>query len=101
MNKNEILKTSRLENKDEREDRIRDESVKWVFLAMIVISAIFAFIRGIRGESVLDLGVIVCSSLTVFQFYRYFKLRKREYLIYAIIAFCTAVICLIGFCLGR
>lgn len=101
MNKYEILEKSRSENKDEREEQIKDKSMKWTFLVMVITSAIFAFIRGLKGESELDLAVVVCSSIAVFYLYRYFMLKKREYLNLGIITFCVALICLIGFCLGR
>jgi hypothetical protein len=101
MNKDEILEKSRLEDRDEREEQIRDKAIKWTFLMMVLTSAIFAVIRGLKGESVLDLPVIVCSSITVFQLYKYFRLKKKEFLTFGIITLSAAAICLIGFCMGR
>ncbi|MBZ4666661.1 DUF6442 family protein [Mahella sp.] len=100
MDKNEILEKSRSENHDEYETYIKDQSIKWLFLVMVITSAIFAVIRGIKGESMLDLAVIVCASVGSSLLYRFNKLRSKDDLLSGIIAFCTAVICLIGFCLG-
>lgn len=101
MNKNEILEKSRSESRDEREEQIKDKAIKWTFLVMVLTSAIFSVIRGLRGESVLDLPVIVCSSIAVFQLYRYFRIKKREFLILGITTLSAAAVCLIGFCMGR
>lgn len=42
MNKEEILEKGRSENKDERDEIIREKSIKWTFLTMVALSAIFA-----------------------------------------------------------
>ena len=67
----------RSENRDEREEQIKDRSMKWTFLTMVAVSAFFAFLRGIKGENVLDLAVVVCASVAVFQLTHFFRLRPR------------------------
>ncbi len=101
MNKDDILAKSRNENKDEREDAIRDQSIKWTFLTMVFLSAVFAYIRGTRGESMLDLTVVVCGSVAVSFLYRFFKTKRKDYLILGLIVAAAGIAALIGFCMGH
>ena len=41
MNKEEILEKSRAEQKDERDVMIRDQSIRWTFMTMVLLSAVF------------------------------------------------------------
>ena len=99
MNKEEILELRRKENRDERDEAIRDKSNKWVFVVMIIIAAIFAIVRVMKGETMLDLTVTVCSAMAVSNWYQYKYTMKRDNLISAIIISVVAVVCLIVYCM--
>jgi len=101
MKKEEILEKSRSENKDEREEIVRDKSMRWTLVAMAALSAVFAYIRGTKGESVMDLAVVVCGSVGVSFLYRYFWTRKKECLFWGITSACAAVFALVRFCTGH
>ncbi len=100
MNKEEILEKAREENKDEREESVRDQSIKWTFLTMVILSALFAYIRASQGQSMMDLTVVVCGSVCVSFSYRFFKTGRRTFLILGIVLLLTAILALIRFCLG-
>ncbi|MEA4914133.1 MAG: DUF6442 family protein [Christensenella sp.] len=101
MKKEEILEKSRSENKDERDEMIRDQSVKWTFLTMVVLSAIFAYLRVMQGQTMMDLTVVVCGSVSVSFLYRYFKTKRKELLVLGIVILICAGVALIRFCTGH
>lgn len=45
MDKNEILKMAQVENQDEMELQVKDKSMMWSYIVMVVMAAIFSFIR--------------------------------------------------------
>lgn len=49
MDKKEILKQAQREGEDEREVQVRDKSLKWTYIAMVVVAAVFTFIRAEQG----------------------------------------------------
>ncbi|MDD3920492.1 MAG: DUF6442 family protein [Eubacteriales bacterium] len=101
MKKEEILAMSRKENRDEREEAVRDQSIRWTFLTMVALSAVFAALRAARGESTMDLAVVVCGSVAVSFLYRFFKTKRRELLLLGVITAGAGIAALIAFCLGR
>lgn len=100
MNREEILERSRKENVDEREVLVRDQSMRWTMLAMVVLSAIFAFIRESKGQSIMDLSVVLCGSCSVTFIYRFIKTRRKDCLVLGVISFIVAVLALIRFIMG-
>lgn len=100
MKKEEILEKSRSENRDEREEIVRDKSMRWTLITMVVLSAAFAYIRGTKGESVMDLAVVVCGSTCVSFLYRFFKTKRKDYLVWGIVTACAAAFALVKFCMG-
>lgn len=54
MNREEILEKAKRENKDEREIFVRDQSMRWTYLAMVLSGAVFAFIRESNGQPMMD-----------------------------------------------
>jgi hypothetical protein len=101
MKKEDILAQSRSENKDEREDAVRDQSIKWTFLTMVALSAVFAYLRGTKGESVTDLAVVVCGSVCVSFLYRFFKTKRTDCLVMGVLTAAAAIFSLIEYCLGH
>jgi hypothetical protein len=100
VNKDEVLEKSRKENKDERDEIVRDKSMRWTLIMMVTLSAIFAFIRANNGDSIMDLTVVVCGSVFVSFTYRYLKTKRSELLIMGIISACVAIVALVRFCMG-
>jgi hypothetical protein len=100
MNKEEILARSRRENKDEREIMVRDQSMRWTLITMAVLAVIFAFIRDSRGQTVMDLSVVVCGSCSATFIYRFIKTKRRDCLILGILSIAVAIFALIRFIMG-
>lgn len=101
MKKEEILEKSRGENQDERNETVRDKSLKWTLITMVVLSAVFAYLRGAAGQSMYDLTVVVCGSTSVSFLYRFFKTKETQFLVMGILIAAAAVMALIMYCKGR
>ena len=100
MKKEEILEKGRSENKDERDEMIRDQSIKWTFMTMVVLSAIFAYLRAVQGQTMMDLTVIVCGSVSVSFLYRFFQTKRKDLLILGLVILLCAIVALVRFCTG-
>ncbi len=101
MNKEEILEKGRSENKDERDEMIRDRSIKWTFLTMVLLSAIFAYLRAAQGQTMMDLTVVVCGSVSVSFLYRFFQTKRKELLILGVVVLLCALFALFQYCTGH
>lgn len=101
MNKEEILKKAQNENMDEREIQVRDKSLKWTYLTMVVVAAIFAELRAEKGLPMMDLCATVCASVCVGQLYRFVKTKDRTCLLFGVITFGMGIFALIRFCMGH
>ncbi len=100
MNKEEILAKSRMAKTEEREVMVRDRSLRWTMLAMPAHSEIFDFIRESRGQSIMDLTVVLCGSCFVTFIYRFMKTKRKDCLILGIISAVAAILALIRFIKG-
>lgn len=100
INKEEILARSRKENKDELVISVRDKSMKWTYLVMVLAAAVFAFLRAQRGESITDLYVTVCASCAAGQLYRFFGTKDRGYLVLGIISAAMAAFGIVRYIMG-
>lgn len=101
MDKNEILKQAQREGEDEREVQVRDKSLKWTYIAMVVVAAVFTFIRAEQGLPMMDLCATVSISVCVGQIYRYIKLKDKGCFIIGIITFVIAVVAVIRYFMGH
>ena len=101
MNKEEILKKVQSENKDEMELQIRDKSMKWTYLALAISAAVFAFIRGEKGQPMMDLCATVCISVCVGQIYRYIKTKDKCCLLIAFITLFASIFAVIRYIGGH
>ena len=101
MNKEEILEKGRSENKDERDVIVRDQSIKWTFITMVLLSAIFAYLRAAKGQTIMDLTVVVCGSVSVSFLYRYCKTKRKELLILGVVILLCALVALFRYCTGH
>ncbi|MCM1060659.1 MAG: DUF6442 family protein [Eubacterium sp.] len=97
MDKAEILKKAREEKTDEGASFVRDRSVRWTYLALVLSAAAFALVKGVRGQPVTDLCATVCISVCAGHIYRYIKVRDRFYLIIAVIMALIGIAAAVGF----
>ena len=100
MNREEILARARQENRDEMEIQVRERSIKWTYLVMVLTAAVFAYLRSMQGQTIMDLTVTVCTSVAAGQLYRFFKTREKWCLGLGVVMLLVAVAALIRFCMG-
>jgi hypothetical protein len=103
MNKEEILEKSRRENRggDERELQVKDKSMLWSYIVMVLMAAIFSFIRSEQGLQMMDLTAIVAGSLCASMTYRFVKTRDKTHLFIAAIMLCVALMATVRFFMGH
>lgn len=101
MNQSDILTRARSEKSDEMEIWVRDQSIRWTYLTMVIVAALFAALRASQGLPTMDLCVTVCASVAVGQFYRAIRLKERSYATIGAISLLLAAIALIRFCMGH
>lgn len=103
MDKEEILAKSRKENEngDEREQQIRDKSIKWTYITMVFFAAVFAYIRAEQGYPMMDLCATVSISVCAGQVYRFVRSKNRGNLVIACVTFVLFVLSIIRFVLGH
>lgn len=100
MNKEEILAKSR-KSEDEMTVQVKDKSFKWILITMVVLAAIFAFIRAEQGYPISDLTITVSGACFVGFVYRFIKTKDRYNLLLAIFTFISCIIGFYGFCIGK
>ncbi|MCI8281267.1 MAG: hypothetical protein HFI76_06145 [Lachnospiraceae bacterium] len=101
MNKEEILSAAQKEGTDEREVQIKDKSIKWTYLSMVIAAAIFSFLRENQGYPIMDLTATVSFSVCIGQFYRYIKGKDKLSLLLAVIMLAVAIFATIRFFMGH
>ena len=101
MDREEILRKAQNENNDEMEVQIRDKSMKWTYIFMVIAAGTFSFIRDMKGYPVMDLTATVSVSVVAGNFYRYIKCRDKSHLIIAVIMGVIFVISTIRFFMGH
>lgn len=100
MNKEVILKIAQSEKRDEMELHIKDKSMMCPYLVMVIVAALFNFIKALHGVPITDLTATVCASVGTTSAYRYAKLKDKQDLFIAIIMFIIALISIIYFVIG-
>lgn len=101
MNKEDILKKSRNENCDEMEVAVTDKSMRVVCIAMILIAAVFAYIRSENGEPMMDLCATVNFSVSAGNFYKFAKLKNKSYIFIAVITLIGGIFATVRFFMGH
>lgn len=101
MNKDEILQKAQAEKRDEREMQIKDRSMMWSYLVMVLAAAIFSFIRSGQGLPMMDLSATVSASVCAGMTYRFIKTKAKENLILAVIMLLVAIIATVRFFMGH
>lgn len=99
MNKEEILKRSRAENMDEREEQIESKSSEIAFSCILGVYAVLILFssaqRFITGESFIDYGTLVLAilvGLTGKYFTKYCYTKERSFFIFSIIGVIASVV---------
>lgn len=100
MDRETILKKAQNEA-DEMMVQIRDKSIKYTYIALVLSAAIFSYIRGLHGEPMMDLCATVCISVFAGRIYCYFKTRDKINLIFAVITFAAAIFATVRFFMGH
>lgn len=101
MDKEDVLRKAQKENCDEMQIQIRDKSMKWTYVSMVIAAAVFSFIRGMHDYPMMDLTATVSISVTVGNFYRYIKCKDKSNLVIAIVMFVVFVVSTIRFIMGH
>ncbi len=89
MNKEEILAKAQAEKRDEREVFLSDKSIRWTFLALLLLTVIFTVIKEFRDQHSPDLIATFCLSVCVGHIYHYVKTKDKSNLI---IGICSCVV---------
>lgn len=101
MNREEILAKAKNENKDEMEIFVRDRSIKWTYIVMVAVAAVFAFIRETNGQPMMDLCVTVCASVTAGQWYRFAKTKEKYCLVMGLVTLAVGIFALVRYMMGH
>lgn len=101
MEKNEILKKAQAEKRDERELQIKDKSMMWSYIVMVLMASIFSYIRLEQGQSIMDLTATVSASVCAAMTYRFIKTKNKEHLFIAIIMLTVAIMATVRFFMGH
>lgn len=100
MTREEVLAKAR-SGKDEMAVQVKDKAMKWTYIVLVLSAAVFAFIRGLNGQPVMDLCATVCFSVFAGRMYCYIKTKEKHDLVMAIITIATAVVATIRFFMGH
>jgi cell division GTPase FtsZ len=101
MDKDEILKKAQAEKHDEREVQVKDKSMMWSYIVMVLVAAIFSFIRSEQGLPMMDLTATVSASVCAAMTYRFIKTKDKSYLLVALVSLCVAIIATVRFFMGH
>lgn len=100
MDKEDVLRKAQKENSDEMEIQIRDKSMKWTYVSMILAAGIFSFIRAMQDYPMMDLSATVSISVAVGNFYRYIKCKDKSNLFIAVVMLVVFAFSTIRFIMG-
>lgn len=101
MNKEEILKKAQAERRDEREIQVKDRSIMWSYIVLVIAAAVFSFIRSEQGLPMMDLSATVSASVFAGMMYRFVKTKDRQNLMIAVIMLLIAITATIRFFMGH
>ena len=101
MDREEILKMAQAEKYDEQELQIKDKSMTFSYVVIVITAAIFSFIRSQQWLPMMDLTATVAASVCATSTYRFIKTRKREYFLIALTMIIVAIISTVRFFMGH
>ena len=70
MDREEILKRAQREKLDKRELQVKDKSIMWSYIVMVIMASVFSFIRSEQGLPMMDLCATVCGSVCTARTYK-------------------------------
>ena len=100
MNKEEILKKAQNEE-DEMIVQTRDKAMRYTYIVLVLSAAIFALIRNLNNQPVMDLCATVCFSVSAGRFYCFIKSKDKYNLIMAIVTIVIAIAATVRFFMGH
>ena len=100
MNKEDILKMAQNEKRDDMEIHIKDKSLMWSYLIMVMFAALFSFFKALKGFPITDLTATVCASVCATMTYRYLKTKNKQDFLFAIAMLIVTLISSIYFFIG-
>jgi uncharacterized membrane-anchored protein len=100
MDKDEILKKAQAEKNDERELQVKDKSMLWSYIVMVLMAAIFSFIRSEQGLPMMDLTATVSASCCATMTYRFIKTKEKAHLFIAVIMLSVSIMSTVRFFMG-
>lgn len=101
MQRDEILKKAQAENSDERELQVKDKSMTVSYVVMVLMAAVFTYIRARQGLPMMDLCATVCGSVCAAMTYRFIKTKQKTCLLIAVITFAVMVTAIVRFAMGH
>jgi hypothetical protein len=101
MNKEEILKKAQAEKRDEREVQVKDKSMMWSYIVMVLMATVFSIIRSEQGLPIMDLSATCMASVCASMTYRFIKTKDKSYLLVALISVNVAIIATVRFFMGH
>ena len=101
MEREEILKRAQGEKMDEREIQVKNQSMMWSYIVMVIMAAVFSYIRSEQGLPMMDLCAIVCGSVCATMTYRFIKTRNKGNLTIAVVMFAIMIMAIVRFCMGH
>lgn len=101
MEREEILKRAQAEKTDERELQVKDKSMMCSYIVLVLVAAVFSFIRSEQGLPTMDLCATVGSSVCAGMTYRFIKTKNKGYMIIAMVMFVITVVSIVRFFMGH
>ncbi len=100
MDKDEILRRAQKED-DEMVVQVRDKSMRYTYLALVLSAAVFAFVRGLQGQPIMDLCATVSFSVFAGTLYRFVRTKDRWELGIAIMMLVVGIVSTVRFFMGH
>lgn len=100
MEKDEILRRAQKED-DEMAVQVRDKSMWYTYLALVLSAAVFAFVRGLQGQPIMDLCATVSVSVFAGKLYRFVRTKDRWELYIALTMLVVGIVSTVRFFMGH
>lgn len=99
MDKETILRKAKNET-DEMIVQIHEKAMKYTYTMLVLSAAVFAFVRALNDQPIMDLAATVCFSVFVGRIYCFIKTKEKYDLIIAVITITIAIFATIRFFMG-
>lgn len=100
MNKETILRNEQSE-KDETEAQANEKAMRYAYIVLVLSAAVFAFIRILNDQPVMDYCAAVCFSVFAGRIYCFAKTKSKSELAMAVIAIALGVTAMVRFFMGH